>query len=118
MPLDFSELRETLPERIEDFFCDLSLEHITDSDIGALLEVLLTHDVRSLNISENQITRFGSLLLAQNTFLNTLDLSCNDVGTVGTRYFMNNTVITDLSLRFNCVLDEGAADLIHANSVL
>ena len=92
---------------------NLSSQILTAQDIKELVVPFLnTHaEIKSLNLSYNNIRAEGARALALNQSLITLNLCSNNIKDEGAKALADNKSLTALNLRTNNIRDEGAKAL-------
>jgi Ran GTPase-activating protein (RanGAP) involved in mRNA processing and transport len=96
---------------------NLSNQKLTTQDIKELVVPFLnTHpEIKSLNLSYNNIGAEGAKALAANQSLSTLNLRANNIGDEGAKALAANQSLSTLNLRYNNIGDEGAKALAETD---
>lgn len=97
---------------------NLSYKNLSPEDAVTICIYLNRHpEIRSLDVSWNQIGDEGARVLAANTTLTTLNVRANLIGDEGAKALAKNTSLKSLNVLCNRIGDEGAIALATNTSL-
>lgn len=97
---------------------NLSFQRLTDNDIPALCHFLRQHpEITNLNLSVNNIGSIGAKMLSDNHTLLSLNISWNNLGQEGAEAFKDNDTLTNLDISWNKIGDAGAEFLSKNHTI-